>query len=222
MRLTALNFHGIGEPGSEITSGEYRYWIGQEDFERIIAEVAACGGMQRFRITFDDGNRSDLEIAAPLLARHGLHGRFFVLSGRLGSSGYLNAEDVRQLHEMGFGIGSHGVDHVDWASLNTACLRRELEESRGTLEDILGQQVTEAAAPFGIYRKRVLNALKAAGYDTVWTSDGGEMREGAFLRPRISIHKDMDLNCLNTILFPREGYGRRLRRRLAMARKWYF
>jgi peptidoglycan/xylan/chitin deacetylase (PgdA/CDA1 family) len=68
-------------------------------------------------LTFDDGNRSDLITAAPILRRHGFGATFFiteglgVLTGDDGGS-YLSWDDVRDLHDQGFEIGNHTKDHL--------------------------------------------------------------------------------------------------------------
>ena len=46
------------------------------------------------RISFDDGNASDLEIGLPALLERGLTATFFVLAGRLGRPGSLDADEV--------------------------------------------------------------------------------------------------------------------------------
>jgi len=123
--------------------------------------------------TFDDGNRSDLEIAAPVLVKYGVSGSFFPCTGRLTMSGYLSEEDVRRLFKMGFEIGSHGVDHVHWTHLDDGALNGEITVSKRVLEDILATKIQTVAIPFGSYNRRVLAALKVAGYTKVYTCDPG-------------------------------------------------
>ena len=50
------------------------------------------------RLSFDDGNSSDVEIALPALRERGLPRRFFVVAGRLDRPGSLSRDDVRELH----------------------------------------------------------------------------------------------------------------------------
>ena len=44
-------------------------------------------------ITFDDGFKSDLSVAFPVLKRYGYQATFFVNPGTLGQNGYLTEED---------------------------------------------------------------------------------------------------------------------------------
>ena len=52
-----------------------------------------------------------------------------------------------------------------------------------------------------------------------WTSDGGDMKTEAFLRPRRSIREGMGIAEVRAILTAPEPALRRLRRRAAMLRK---
>jgi peptidoglycan/xylan/chitin deacetylase (PgdA/CDA1 family) len=181
---TVLTFHGVGEPGTHIGSGERAVWVSYRDFVPVLDAISTC---ERVRITFDDGNVSDLQIALPALLEHGLVAEFFVPTGRLGSRGYLGEAGVRELADSGMEVGSHGVRHVSWRNLSDAALRAELEDSRMRLEDILGHEVAHAACPLGEYDRRVLRALRRAGYRRVYTSDGGSTRSDAWMQNRNTI-----------------------------------
>jgi peptidoglycan/xylan/chitin deacetylase (PgdA/CDA1 family) len=191
-----LTFHGIGTAPAGIPDAERRYWMPTADFlaflETAATEVPRLG--LRLTASFDDGNRSDLEIAAPALQRHGIAGLFFPCSGRLGKSGYLDAADLRQLAGMGFGIGSHGVDHLPWASLAAAHLDEELTRSKAEIEAALGHAISAAAMPFGSYNRRVLGGLRKAGYQTAYSSDPGLARPSAFFQRRWSYRQGVDFD----------------------------
>ena len=141
-RQLILNFHGVGDPPPHVDGTELRVWVGAEVLERTLDAVAR---RERIQITFDDGNRSDVELALPALRARGMRARFFVLAGRLGQPGYLGPAELAELAEAGMGVGSHGVRHRPWRSLGTGELREELAGSRAALEDVLGRPVTEAA-----------------------------------------------------------------------------
>lgn len=214
-RQIGLIFHGIDAPGRPLEPGEAPYWIGVERFEALLDAIAADPG--RYRITFDDGNLSDHAIALPRLLARGLRAEFFVLTGRVGQPGSLGEAEIADLLAAGMGIGSHGVAHRDWRKLDSAGLRHELEESKATLERLCGRPVTAAGIPFGGWNARVLRALRRAGYQSAWSSDGGRMRPDAFLRPRRSVRGDMDAAALRDLLDGRTGPVRALRRGLGMA-----
>jgi peptidoglycan/xylan/chitin deacetylase (PgdA/CDA1 family) len=143
------------------------------------------------RITFDDGNYSDVSHALPELAARGMTARFFVVAGRLGEAGFLSRADVRELARSGMKIGCHGMEHRSWRGMTSAEVRRELHIARAVIEDASQTEVLSAACPFGDYDRRVLRHLRAAGYTAVFTSDGGIARSGAWLQPRTTIRFDM-------------------------------
>ena len=62
--------------------------------DRIVAM-----GAEAPRISFDDGNASDVGIALPELERRGLKAVFFLLAGRLGQPGSLTEADVTAMCE---------------------------------------------------------------------------------------------------------------------------
>lgn len=221
-KWAGLIFHGIGEPKRELEPGEAAYWISTAFFEDILDAVLALPAPYRVRLSFDDGNRSDHDIALPNLLARGLKADFFVLTGRLGQPGSLDVTQIKALQAAGMGIGSHGVDHRNWTKLDPDALHHELEASRNALETICGRSIQMAGVPFGAYSARVLRSLAATGYACAYTSDGGSMHPDAFLRPRSSVRRYMKLEDVIDILKSRIAFKGRLRRSLGMARKRFF
>lgn len=219
MRKVGLIFHGIGTPGRDLEPGEAPYWVSVAQFEAVLDRIAALADPGRIRISFDDGNASDHDIALPRLLARGLAADFFVLSGRLGRPGSLDAAQVRELQAAGMTIGSHGIAHLNWRNLDDAALEDELVGSRRALEAVTGRQVTTAGIPFGSYDARVLRALRRAGYAAAFSSDRGDMDQHAFLRPRTSITGAMAAEDIPAILSGRLPLPARLRRGIGMTRK---
>jgi peptidoglycan/xylan/chitin deacetylase (PgdA/CDA1 family) len=213
-----LTFHGIGEPARDLEPGESDVWVSRDRFHSMLDAVAERADV---RITFDDGNASDVEHALFALNERGLTATFFVVAGRLGSPGFLDAEGVRQLAAAGMSIGSHGMRHRAWRSLDATALHEELVDAKRVLERVVGQPVTQAACPFGSYDHRVLGALRRCAYRRVYTSDRGAARSGAWLQPRTSIRSTDDDSSLDRILA--DGAHRRaglLRRVELTAKRW--
>jgi peptidoglycan/xylan/chitin deacetylase (PgdA/CDA1 family) len=183
-RCINLAFHGIGEPIHELPPGEKDVWISRERFETILDQVQYRGDV---RLSFDDGNSSDVRYALPALLERGLQATFFIVAGRLDAPGYLNERDVRRLFHAGMELGSHGMRHIPWRRLDHARLRDELLASRRILEDVVGEPVLDAACPFGAYDRRALKALHGYGYRRVFTSDDGFARPDRWLQPRNTV-----------------------------------
>jgi peptidoglycan/xylan/chitin deacetylase (PgdA/CDA1 family) len=215
-----INFHGIGEPHAGVPADERPYWLGTARFARVIARIAALRDAGRdIRITFDDGNASDLLLAAPVLAQHGLTGAFFVLTGRFDDPHYLSQAQVRELLALGHEIGLHGRDHVDWRTLDDATLDAETQGARDVLAAVAGAPVTSVAIPFGAYDRRVMARLKSAGFSAIHTSDGGQAQGDAQVRPRTSLRSDMDDARIEAILAGADPPVKRLRRTVSMWRR---
>jgi peptidoglycan/xylan/chitin deacetylase (PgdA/CDA1 family) len=184
-RVHNLTFHGVGEPPRELAPGEATVWLTEERFRAVLDAVA---GRDDVRLSFDDGFRSDVEVALPALVERGLSATFFILAGRLGHPEHVGEQDVATLVDAGMTIGSHGLHHRSWRELDEPDLSAELDESRRVLAAVAGASVTRASVPFGAYDRHVLGRLRrGAGYERVFTSDGGPAREDAWLQPRTSV-----------------------------------
>jgi peptidoglycan/xylan/chitin deacetylase (PgdA/CDA1 family) len=213
-----LTFHGIGPRPSGLTPSEAAVWLDGPRFEEILDAVAGRGDVALF---FDDGNESDLDLALPALRARGLAATFGVVAGRLGDAGFLDPAGLAELVENGMTIASHGLAHRPWRGLGATELRAELEGSRLLLEEAAERPVTHAACPFGSYDRRVLHALRRAGYERVFTSDGGPARRDSWLQARTTVRRDHDDAALERILSGRSPARARVARSARLAvKRW--
>ncbi|MEX0338904.1 MAG: polysaccharide deacetylase family protein [Arenibacterium sp.] len=221
MRRIILNFHGIGEPKRPLETGEAAYWVTEGFFEDCVRLAEQKSDQVETQFTFDDGNLSDLEIGASVLARAGRTATFFVLAGRIGTKGSLSAQDIRHLADAGHQIGNHGADHVDWVKLDADGRTREWDEARQIVGDAAGMPVKDVAIPFGRYRGNVIRGLRQRGYTRIFSSDGGSWVDGMLPIPRTSPRADMTLADIEHILMGRGSIAKKLRRRMAMTvKRW--
>ena len=179
-------FHGVGTPARALEPGEDVYWITKDLFLSILDDLASW---PQARISFDDSNRSDVEIALPALVERGLTADFFVLAGRLDSAGSLGRDDVRTLRAAGMGIGTHGMRHRSWRHLSPAERREELETARDMIAEVVDAPVETAALPLGRYDRTVLGTLRRLGYHTVYSSDRRVAQPHGWLQPRFSVRR---------------------------------
>lgn len=117
-------------------------------------------------ITFDDNNRSQYELAYPVLAKNGQVATFYMVSNRVKNSAFLTEEEIRTMAKGGMDIQSHSVSHPTMTNLSAANLERELLESKKALEKLLGAPVRHIAYPNTAHNPRVRDATKKAGYVT--------------------------------------------------------
>lgn len=210
--VTNVCFHGIGTPDRDLEPGEASYWIGRDSFLGVLDELV---DHPEVRISFDDGNASDIEIALPALVERGLTATFFVLAGRLEGRGSLAADHVRELRRAGMRVGSHGMEHRSWRAMSPAESRVELVEARTVLTEVVGERVVDAALPLGLYDRRLLADLRRHGYQRVYTSDRDRAGERAWLQPRYSVVSTDTAESVRSAVLDRPGIAHRAERRLA-------
>ncbi|MEN8204137.1 MAG: polysaccharide deacetylase family protein [Bacteroidota bacterium] len=72
-------------------------------------------------LTFDDGVKSHLTVAAPVLAENGFGATFFVCQAwRDDAENFLSWEEIAELHNLGFEVGNHSWNHVALHEANAA------------------------------------------------------------------------------------------------------
>jgi peptidoglycan/xylan/chitin deacetylase (PgdA/CDA1 family) len=217
-RSINLTFHGIGAPERPLEPGEENVWVSHAQFLSLLDAGTDRGDVT---VTFDDGNASDFEHALPALNERGLRATFFVVAGRLGTPGFLDADGTRALAEAGMEIGCHGMRHRPWRGLAQSALYEELIDAKAILERTGGRPVTRAACPFGSYDRRTLRNLRRCGYEHVYTSDGGTARPGDFLQARNSVGPQDDPGLLERIAALDTSVHRALRRHAKLAvKRW--
>jgi peptidoglycan/xylan/chitin deacetylase (PgdA/CDA1 family) len=180
------------------------------------------GPQQRnVRLSFDDGNASDAAIALPALQERGLTADFFPLADRLGTPGNLDDDTLQALATAGMTIGTHGAAHRPWTKVAASEQDRELQDARTRISEAIGRPVETAACPFGAYDRKVLQALRAAGYTTVFTSDARPAHSGKWLQPRYSVEADDTPESVRArMLTPRTAGGRAVDRAVLMVKAW--
>jgi peptidoglycan/xylan/chitin deacetylase (PgdA/CDA1 family) len=127
-------------------------------------------------LTFDDGYREHLAIAR-YLTRRGIRATFFVITGLREYMGkeLLKPEEIREIASMGHEIGSHTVTHIDMSRAPEDVMYRELVESKRYLSELLSDEVTSFAYPYGPHSE-VAARLARQVYRVVRTTYVGPAR----------------------------------------------
>ena len=63
-------------------------------------------------ITFDDGNEDVYECAFPIMKEFNYTGTVYVIAGRLKMGGYLNKDQIKELIDAGWELGSNGMNQI--------------------------------------------------------------------------------------------------------------
>jgi peptidoglycan/xylan/chitin deacetylase (PgdA/CDA1 family) len=125
-------------------------------------------------LTFDDGYADFATTAVPILRRYGFTATVYVLADRLGGVNewdqgaprkrLMTAAQVRAVASAGMEVGSHGLRHVSLPTLSRGELTTEVEHSRNVLSELLDQEISGFAYPYGHFGDREVDAARAAGY----------------------------------------------------------
>ena len=175
-------YHRLGDgglPGRE--PGENRYAVGPATFEaqlEILRErscavlaLEAIGQGQlpprSVSITFDDGNATDHAVALPALGRRGLKAAFFITPAWVGTAGYLDWPEIKELLAAGMTVGAHGLDHSRLADLGPAELRSHLSEARRLMEARMGRAPVWLSLPGGAGGQREVAAAREVGFERI-------------------------------------------------------
>ena len=80
---------------------------------------------------------------------------------------YLSFDEIKEISEMGFEIGSHGVSHTLLSRLDKEKQREELSSSKKFLEYLISKEINSFCYPYGgkkSYNKHTLRLLKEVNY----------------------------------------------------------
>lgn len=178
--LRILMYHSVGHRAYGDDHGIFS--ISQQSFRQHIHRLVNIQSCQvvplqplnlpqqalHVAITFDDGYRDNLHIAAPILIEYGIPFTVFVSSDFIKNrtNGFLVPSELIELAGLpGVTIGAHGKTHRPLTACNDVELEAELCSSKHYIEDLLGRPVTAVAYPFGSANIRVRNKAEQVGYD---------------------------------------------------------
>jgi len=171
-------------------------WLTAHDYHpvlvrQVVAYLQGRGSLPAHPValTFDDGYQDFWTDALPVLAAHGFVATAYIVTGFLGQPGYLTADEVTAVAQLGYEVGSHTVSHVDLTAAPPPRLHAELADSRQRLEQLAQGPVLDFCYPSGRYNATVVAAVQAAGYvsATTTTPGIGVNLGNAFTWPRLRV-----------------------------------
>ena len=134
------------------------------------ATASAASSPVTVSLTFDDSTASQ-ELAAPILASHGMNATFYAISGRIGTSGYLTQSDLLSLQAAGNEIGDHTVTHINLTSASTDEAARQVCDARVQLMS-WGLHVWDFAYPQGGTSPALEQIVKGCNLNSARLSSG--------------------------------------------------
>lgn len=208
MRAVTLLFHDVyGDDPRESGFASHaadRYKLSATAFDAQLGNLT--GVSEPFVITVDDGGVSYYTRLADRFEARGWRGHCFVTTDAIGSRGFLDAAQIRELDARGHVIGSHTASHPSrFSACSVDRMRQEWTRSRQALEDLLGHAVVVASVPGGSYSRAVAMTACEAGLRTLFTSEPltaiGE-EHGCLVRGRFTIRRGDAADTARRLVLP--------------------
>jgi peptidoglycan/xylan/chitin deacetylase (PgdA/CDA1 family) len=190
----------VRAPGTEITTPDFEAQmqvlkdkgitvIGMQDYlawrrsEKAIPPRCAV-------ITFDDGWKSQYDVAWPIMKKFGYPFTMFIYTegvqgGHFGGGQAISWEQLAEMRDAGVDIEAHSATHQDlrkgYDVINKKktsgpeyeqWLQNEVVGCKQLLEQRLGIKVNCFAVPFGNYNEHVKEVARSAGYEAMFTVYG--------------------------------------------------
>ncbi len=141
-------------------------------------------------ITFDDGWKSQYNVAWPILKKLGYTHMMFIYTegvrgGHFGGGEAITWEQLGEMRDAGVDIEAHSATHQDLRKAYDKVtkkrlsppeyeefLKNEISGSKQTLEQKLAIKVNCFAVPYGFYNEHIKEVAKNAGYEALFTVYG--------------------------------------------------
>ncbi|OGE31817.1 hypothetical protein A2631_01655 [Candidatus Daviesbacteria bacterium RIFCSPHIGHO2_01_FULL_44_29] len=141
-------------------------------------------------LTFDDGYIDFYINAYPIIRRLDIHVTSFLPTGLIGTSYYMNWDQVKEIHSSGLvSFQAHTIHHANLPTLSLDQAKEEISQSKQTLEAILGVPINFFSYPYGTSNPALWKLVRESGFvGAVGTWTGRIESEGnLFNMPRIKI-----------------------------------
>jgi peptidoglycan/xylan/chitin deacetylase (PgdA/CDA1 family) len=199
-------------------------------------------------LTFDDGYRDFLTVAAPLLAARSLPATIFLITDKCATANgnkahdwlptddwaFLSWADTQALMRIGgIEFGSHSCSHKALLSLSPSEIEHELTASSQALAQRLGRKPVGFAYPYGLYTAGIARQVRAHGYACALTGaqESNEPEADLFSLRRLAIGADESFAAfaahvsglrlwLGISKYALLGWRQRIRERAKLRRWW--
>lgn len=201
-RGIVILYHAVGPSQTSISAEKFREqiaWLATHT-KVVGIDTMASGAWPdsdtgiTSAITFDDGYAGVHEIAMPILREFNCAATVYVstntidmhenrpstqYAGLYPSELLLSWMQLRELSKNGFSIGSHLQSHDDLTLLPQVEANAQLQDSKLTIEDIIGEPCTSFAYPWGKHSESAVDAVRHAGYGSAVLAAHHSLRRNA-------------------------------------------
>lgn len=206
-----LLYHSIGNSPWATTVEEFdkqMNWLNDHCSVLSLTDLIQAEPKKELQIaiTFDDGYQSLYDHAASILANKKMSATVYLNTGWIGENSeirkksdyllghypdefFLTWPEVKSLYESNWIIGSHGVNHLNFAETKSDLTCQELFLSKQDIENKLGIECEHFAYPWGRHSLAVKEILKQSKYRYAVTAKHGSVTKHVDLYeiPRINI-----------------------------------
>lgn len=211
-RVRAITYHRFGDaPGDpwcvpEADFAAQMQWLAREGLAVSLDEVRdfVAGAKPlpdgAVLVTIDDGCKSTVDLALPILRDLGVPAVAFVSAGLVGAGAvaadhaepYATWDELATLAAARIEIGSHAFDHRSLGRMTLAEAREQAELSRARIAERLGAPARSFAYPFGTRADcgpETDRMLADVGYEIAFTAVHGAIRPGMapIALPRVKV-----------------------------------
>ncbi|PZR74205.1 MAG: hypothetical protein DLM52_09805 [Chthoniobacterales bacterium] len=141
-------------------------------------------------ITFDDGWKSQYDVAWPIMKKFGYPFTLFIYTegvrgGHFGGGEATTWEQLAEMRDAGIDIQAHSETHADLRKAYDKIAKKKLDpagyeqwlnneigRSKETLEQRLGIKVNCFAVPYGFYNQHIKDVATKNGYEVLFTVYG--------------------------------------------------
>jgi peptidoglycan/xylan/chitin deacetylase (PgdA/CDA1 family) len=217
-RKVILLYHTIGETPWGLSEKKFRdqiNWLAENCQLLSLADLIKTKENSNLQvaITFDDGYKSLHEIVAPLLLDKKTNCTVYINTGWIGENEkerkksiaslghypdelFLIWDEIKDLYcQANWEIGSHGVNHYDFKSLEERFILEEFIQSKKQIENYLNTPCLHFAYPFGRYSTRTQQLVKLSGYQyaAAVRHEPFHVVSDYFALPRLNIDRNYSL-----------------------------
>jgi len=203
--LVNVTYHSIGDDDVDRFVGQMEVLLKYGVVVSVNSLSREMGSSIRVVVTFDDAFENFFSNALPVLTHMEIPAIVFVPAALLSQNPRWiedenpNAQEkimsTEQLLDLPFEmimVGSHTLTHPRLSFLDGEGIKREVVESKTSLEKILRRPIDFLSFPYGDYDNRVMEISKRAGYRHVYLNTPARFlaRDTDFLQGRVNVEPD--------------------------------
>jgi len=198
-QVNAFIYHRFDENRYPSTNISADIFIQQLDYLKnnkievvSLGEVATCLTEKQklpghaASLSIDDAFRSFYDVGMPIIRRYGFPVTLFVNTDSVGTSGYLNWAEIKELAAEGVEIGNHTASHAYLVEMLPAetykqwqkRIEDDIEQAQQQFEANLGFRPDIFAYPFGEYSPAVVAIVQGCGFKAAFAQQSGVIYAG--------------------------------------------